>query len=221
MFDWRWHLKTISVRAAIWLLKSTGWYDGYWGHWRRMFNYAERHRLHIMPVHHYSPIPDTQNLPDELWKGPRSLSGVDLNVDRACIWLRKLFQEYRHECAMFTEKPGQDPHQYFLDNTAYGRGDADVLYAILRDTKPCKIIEIGSGYSTLLISQAIRTNRRESSDYSCEFVAIEPFPPSFLFSPPAGVARLEQKFVQDIPLQEFASLKANDVLFIDSSHVVK
>ena len=221
MIDWRWHLNSIFVRTAIWLLKSTRWYDGYWNHWRTMFAYTELRGLHIMPVHYYSPIPDTHKLADELWRRRRPLPSVELNVDVAAEWLERLMRKYREECSALPRVSSHEPHQYFIENAAYGRGDADVLYSILRDTKPRKIIEIGSGYSTLLISQAIRSNRSESRDYECEFIAIEPFPPSYLIPPPAEVTRLESKQLQDVPLHEFTSLAANDVLFIDSSHTVK
>lgn len=221
MFDWRWHLNTVSVRSAIWLLKSTGWYNGYWNHWRTMFKYTQGRGLHIMPVHYYSPIPDTQNLPNEPWKDRRSLPSVALNVDAACEWLETLMRKYRQECGALPNQRSHDPHQYFLDNEAYGRGDADVLYAILREMRPRKIIEIGSGYSTLLICHAIRANLGEFNDFRCEFVAIEPFPPAYLVPPPDEVTRLEARPVQHVPLHEFTSLKAGDVLFIDSSHAAK
>jgi hypothetical protein len=165
MFDWRWHLNSIFVRIAIWLLKSTRWYEGYWNHWRTMFAYTELRGLHIMPVHYYSPIPDTRNLSDELWGGPRLLPSVELNLEAAIDWLAKLMQKYRSECSALPKQQSDDARQYFIDNAAYGRGDADVLYSILRDTKPRKIIEIGSGYSSLLISHAIRTNQSESREY--------------------------------------------------------
>jgi predicted O-methyltransferase YrrM len=110
---------------------------------------------------------------------------------------------------------------YTLDNAAFGRGDADVLYSIIRDKKPGKIIEIGSGNSTLLICQAIRANSQEAPSYRCEFVAIEPYPPAYLSPAPAELTRVEAKFVQKIDIEEFASLKADDILFIDSSHTVK
>jgi hypothetical protein len=221
MIDWRWHLNIIFVRMAIWLLNSTGWYKGYWNHWRTMFAYTERRGLHVMPVHYYSPIPNTQNLPRELWRDRRLLPSIELNVDVAAELLEGLMHKYSSECRELPLAQSRDPHEYFLENAAYGRGDADVLYSILRDIKPRKIIEIGSGYSTLLISQAIRANRQELRDYECEFIAIEPYPPLYLVPPPANVTRLEVNLVQNVPLREFTSLAANDVLFMDSSHTVK
>src|SRR3974390_1902930 len=185
-----------------------------------MFSYTEARGLHIMPVHYYSPIPDTQALPDDIWHGERQLPSVQLNLPFAIESLDKLMQKFGPECSAFAKQPGH-PHQYFTDNAAFGRGDGDVLYAFIRDIKPRKIIEIGSGYSTLLIGQAIRSNQHDDRDYHCDFVAIEPFPPSYLLPPPAEVTRFKKKPLQAVPFNEFDSLKSNDVLFIDSSHSVK
>lgn len=219
--DLRWHFKIGLTRLAIWALNSTGWYDGYFNHWRTMFDYAEQRGLHIMPVHYYSPIPDTQNLPGELWIERRLLQGVELNTERAREWLDDFMPKYRTECENLRRDRTHNKHEYFLENDAYGRGDADVLYSILRETKPRKIIEIGSGYSTLLISQAIRSNRLELANYQCEFLAIEPNPPPYLVPPPIEVTRIEHRPVQQMALEEFRLLRENDVLFIDSSHTVK
>ena len=219
--DLRWHLKTLIAKAAIWLLKSTGWYDGYWNHWRTIFPYAERNGLHILPVHYYSPIPDTRELSDELWQGMHLPAGFDLRIAPALTWLGSLSQKYGGEFNEFPTKAGTDIQGFHLDNQAFRSGDAEVLYSILRELKPRKIIEIGSGYSTLLMCQAIRANQKEAPEYRCEFIAVEPYPPAYLSPLPIEVARLESKPVQDINLSLFASLTDGDILFIDSSHVVR
>jgi hypothetical protein len=79
------------------------------------------------------------------------------------------------------------------------------------------MIEVGSGFSTLL---AADVNRR-FLDSSMEITCIEPFPRPFLRNGVPGVTRLLEAKVQDIPLHEFAALEAGDILFIDSSHVAK
>jgi hypothetical protein len=48
------------------MLRGTGWYTGYWNHWRgRLFDYAERQGLHVMPVHFYTPIPDVSKFVED------------------------------------------------------------------------------------------------------------------------------------------------------------
>ena len=68
--------------------------------------------------------------------------------------------------------------------------DAEILYGIVRKFKPRRIFEIGSGFSTLLVENAIRDNRGEDSSYACGHVAIDPFPADFLSKGGGGVAVL-------------------------------
>jgi hypothetical protein len=217
----RWHLSSASVKLAIWLLKSSGWYEGYWNYWTTMFDYAERRGIHILPCHYYSPIPNTQSLAEELWRCLRPPLGFDLKIEAALDHLHRLGAQYGKEFYSFPRERGLEVHSYYLDNDAFLSGDAEVLYVMLRDLKPRRIVEIGSGYSTLLICQAICANKKEFPDYKCEFVAIEPYPPAFLTPPPSELTRLESKPIQQIASDLFSSLQENDVLFIDSTHVAR
>jgi hypothetical protein len=216
----RWRLNYSLVKAAVWLLRLSGWYQGYWNHWRYAFAYAEQKGIHILPVHYYSPIPDTRQLPKQLWAHLRVPLGFDLRVDPALAWLKQLNQRYGQEYNTFPKETA-DLHQYHLNNSAFPSGDAETLFAILRDLKPRKIIEIGSGYSTLLTCQVIRANRNDASTYRCEFTVIEPFLPAFINPPPSEVTRVENRPVQHVPMDLFSALEAGDVLIIDSSHAAK
>ena len=109
--------------------------------------------------------------------------------------------------------------QFFLGNGYFDSVDAEILYGIVRRFKPRRVYEIGSGFSTLLVKQAIRNNQEEDCSYTCEHVAIDPFPPQFWCKNGNGLSVLPKK-VQEIPLSTFAKLERNDVLFIDSSHVL-
>jgi len=82
------------------------------------------------------------------------------------------------------------------------------------------MIEVGSGYSTLLSLEALENNAKEG--HPCRFTAIEPYPADFLRDPglPGDVELLEQP-LQKAPLELFTNLKSGDILFIDSSHVCK
>jgi hypothetical protein len=73
----------------------------------------------------------------------------------------------------------------------------------------------------LLICRALRENRQETPDYQCDFTAIEPYPPEFLKPAPAEVTRFEPRPLQQVGPEQFSSLGKGDVLFIDSSHVVR
>ena len=218
--NFRWHVSHLLCKLAIFLLRLSGWYKGYWNNWRIFFAYAERRGLHILPVHYYSPVPDTTKLPSDLWNNIRWPVGFELRIDSALACLSELEEKYSVEYNKFSRERTETP-TYYLNNPAFGSGDAEVLYALLREFKPRRVVEIGSGYSTLVICEALRANRREIPDYCCEFTAVEPYPSSILDPLPQEVTSLEAKPVQDVPMEIISALESGDVLFIDSSHVAK
>ena len=191
-----WQFNVAVVRLAIWLLKLSGWYVGYWNHWRTINRYVERNGLHILPVHYYSPIPDSRNLPAEIWSRHRFPSGFNLNIDSALHWLEEITTKYRKEYRNLPDYGAPNSKKYHYNNNAYTFGDAEVLYSIVRETKPRRMIEIGSGFSTLLTCEAIRCNAALSPSARCELVAIDPFPPSYLSPPPTELTRIETAPVQ-------------------------
>ncbi|MEI7628226.1 MAG: class I SAM-dependent methyltransferase [Bacteroidota bacterium] len=107
--------------------------------------------------------------------------------------------------------------KFFVHNPNFGAGDAELYYLLIRNKKPRRIIEIGSGYSTQLCLLALEQNKREGAD--CELTCIEPFEMPFL----DNLEEIEviRKEVQTLPIYLFESLEANDILFIDSSHIIR
>lgn len=88
--------------------------------------------------------------------------------------------------------------------------DAAVAYALVRERKPQRIVEVGSGHSTRILARA-----------ECgvgEIVAIDPMPRTDIVGLP-GV-RVVPSTLQAAPAEVFDGLKAGDVLFIDSSHIL-
>ncbi len=114
----------------------------------------------------------------------------------------------------------KDGFRYHFLNPSYSYGDAVVLFSMLLELRPKRVIEVGSGYSS---SAAMDTNDR-FLDGSVEFTFIEPFP-EYLLSllDPADRYRksIVRSALQEVPLETFSRLEANDILFIDSSHVSK
>lgn len=102
-------------------------------------------------------------------------------------------------------------------NTMFGEPDARVLFGVLGQLRPNRIVEVGSGYSTAVIldsADAIGTTR----DVTC----IEPYTArlrSILTQTDSPT--IVESPVQDVPLELFTDLKAGDLLFIDSTHVAK
>lgn len=174
------------------------------------------------PGHFYSPLPDFNQLQESHQARQRGstlheLPGVDLNTDTQLSLVRN-FAAYQAE-QPFTDHPAE-ARRYFYDNSYFSYGDGVVLYSFLRHFKPAKVIEVGSGFSSAAMLDV--------NDLFCgkkiNFTFIEPYPDRLrtLFRPGDQERnRVIEEPVQDVPLELFAELAENDILFIDSSHVVK
>ena len=62
---------------------------------------------------------------------------------------------------------------------------------------------------------------RRFLDQSIDLTCIEPYPKPYVRDPIPGRARLLEQRVEEVDLALFDTLEASDILFIDSSHVIK
>ncbi|MBT0159208.1 class I SAM-dependent methyltransferase [Candidatus Bathyarchaeota archaeon A05DMB-2] len=186
----------------------------------RFFYVLERMGYHVTPVDYYQAIPDTRTLTDELWKKPSELVGIDINEKGQLALLSLFSSKFKDEYERFHEKHVSNPSSRVINTALFGGVDADVLYCMIRHLKPRRIIEIGSGCSTYLSSLALLTNKEEDASYNCELVAIDPYPDEFISTGFPGFSELITKRVQDVPPSYFGRLEENDILFIDSTHVL-
>lgn len=88
----------------------------------------------------------------------------------------------------------------------------------IRKRKPQRIVEIGCGISTLPAIAAIAKNKSEQQDYQSEHVCIEPYEMPWLER--SGVKVLRQR-VENADRAVFQQLEANEILFIDSSRMIR
>ena len=185
----------------------------------RYFALWERRGFHVLRSHFYSPVPDTRELPEGLFEQRSASVGIDWN-ETAQLELIETFQSrYKDEYDRLSSRPADDSHSFTSANSSFGSPDAEVLYSMIRHYKPRRLVEIGSGHSTRLAAHAIGVNH-DSDGHECELIAIEPFPDATLQEGFPGL-RLIPEPVQSVPLAEFAELRDGDILFIDSSHVLK
>lgn len=99
-----------------------------------------------------------------------------------------------------------------LDQGWFPRLDALAAYALIRERRPRRIVEIGSGHSTRFMAAAIA-----DGGLSTSFTAIDPAPRASL----AGLNVTWRKTVlRNAPPETFSALGAGDVLFVDSSHLL-
>lgn len=173
---------------------------------RRSFHLFSRFGVHITPVHFDSPIPDIRECEFKV----SEMRGVDMNESAQLEMLSRIAsvrEELRSIPLTATE------YSLCRTNNMFGVLDSAMLYAMVRCAKPHRIIEIGSGYSTLISIKAASQNPEP-----CEITCIEPYPRPSMSGLPI---RLIKDRVQTVSLREFESLEPNDILFIDSSHVLK
>jgi hypothetical protein len=173
--------------------------------------------VQIVPKNFYSPIPEIKSLPQDLWDRRSELAGIDFDLDTQLAWIEQKIGPAMKEFSPATEQTA-NPHEYTLANDSYGRVGADILYGIVRGLKPRRILELGSGQSTLIMAEAVLANAEE--EVSTELRTFDPFP-SIAGSDNPGIASLRHIAAQDVPSQEFAALKKGDILFIDTTHTVK
>ncbi|MFC1848270.1 class I SAM-dependent methyltransferase [Chloroflexota bacterium] len=185
-----------------------------------LFLVLQRVGIHITRNRFYSPIPDTRALSPELWLRESKLVGVNLAEQGQLELLRCFSSVFKEEYEKLPRRKSSIPHQYYLYNESFGPVDGEILYCMIRHFKPKRMVEIGSGFSTFLTSQAIVKNEEESKE-KVELAAIEPYPNVVLRRGFPGLTRLITEKVENVELAEFNRLEENDILFIDSSHVLK
>lgn len=185
------------------------------GKFREIFPIWERHGFHVTPVHFYQPIPDTQTLPEALWNRSSELVGVDMNESMQLDLLRNCFPKFRKEYAQFPTNETGQPGRFYLNNKFFDGTDALVAYCMVRHFQTRLILEIGGGFSSLVLAEAAAKNSGSA------LICVEPFPQDFLKRGFPGLHSLIEKKVEDVDLEFFSQLNSGDILFIDSSHTIK
>ena len=171
------------------------------------------------PGHFYSPLPSRAEIEDAFARGGFGppFPGVDLNEAGQLARLERFAGWYAEQ--PFPENPTA-ARRFHLGNPSYGHFDAIMLYGMLREARPQRIIEVGSGFSSaamLDVNDAVLGG-------AVQFTFIDPdmsrLRPLLRPQDATRVTLIEQR-VQEVPLETFTTLGENDVLFIDSSHVSK
>jgi Methyltransferase domain len=171
----------------------------------------------VTPLHFYFPVPNIKSLKRKNWCEPRHFGAFDYRLEEQVDRLHREILPYAEEWT-FAEGPAGAPHDFHLNNGFFERVDAEVAYSFVRRRKPKRLIEVGSGNTTLVMAAAMRKNAAEGA--GGEFTAIEPSPANVLKEGFEGLSELISARVQEISVDLFRELRSGDILFIDSSHVV-
>ena len=174
------------------------------------------------PGHYYSPVISVSEIKKreaEIWEKGQidGIAGIDLCTEDQLRLIEELAGFYA-ELPFNAEKSKN--LRYYFENDYYTYTDGIVLYAMIRRFRPKNIIEIGSGFSSALMLDS----NELFFDKSIQLTFIEPYPDrlySLINEEDKKSTRIIEKFVQAVDLDEFEKLGKGDILFIDSTHVVK
>jgi uncharacterized UPF0146 family protein len=166
----------------------------------------------IFPIidHYYEPQFNFDSLKIDLKKN-RNLNGIKFNLKDQLKNIKKL--NFTEELINLNLKEKSPNYHFNIKNKFFENGDAEVYYQVIRHFRPSQIIEVGSGHSTLIALEAIKKNNTKNI-----ITCIEPFENRWLED--LGVKIIRKK-IEDINLKKFLNLDKNDILFIDSSHMIR
>jgi len=158
---------------------------------------------------------ELQENKEKIYSESFSLNGIDINLDRQRQWLKEM-EAFHDEFPYLTPTSTR----YKIPNQTFAPADAYSLYAFIRQLKPKRIIEVGSGMSSAVMMDV----NEIFFENGIQLTFVEPFPDllrQVLRSEDNAQNQILVKKVQDVALSTFESLEENDILFIDSSHVSK
>jgi hypothetical protein len=179
-----------------------------------------RGAIRFLPGHFYSPLLDIQslrpndsNLPfdgEELWEH------INLRLSEQRSYYEDLLDRF---APLPFPSQKTDGYRYFTENNYFTLADAFTLSGIIRKEKPCRIVEIGSGFSS-----AVMLDTLGQTHASAQLTFIEPQTDrlySLFLTDDRSISTVFAQRVQEVPFSVFDQLEAQDLVFCDSSHVAK
>ncbi len=182
----------------------------------RGFRALQRLGINLTPNHFYWPVPDVAELEKREWPIYAAPPGCNFRLREQIELAREFGSHYIPELN-WNSQPKRD--SYHLHNGYFESCDAEVAYCMVRHWKPRRIIEIGSGYSTRVLAQALKANLEQDGIVG-ELITVDPYPERLPANGLGDVVTVVPERIQRLDIQLFDSLRADDILFIDSSHVV-
>ena len=165
----------------------------------------------------HSPLPALDELPESVWTRRSPLEGIHFD---SAEQLRFVEEDLAPHIREFDPRfdTGTSLGRYDIHNRSFEEVDSELLYAFVRFLTPSRVVELGSGFSSLVLAHACRTIR--AAGHECTYEIFDPHLRPFVRELD-GSANCHQLRAQDVPLEVFDSLEAGDILFVDTTHVVK
>ncbi|HEX9803294.1 MAG TPA: class I SAM-dependent methyltransferase [Gammaproteobacteria bacterium] len=165
--------------------------------------------------HYYQPVFNVNTIPEDVWTKKDPMLGIDWDEEGQLALLSQF--NYQNELERVPVNEVKGSLEFYHDNNSFGSADAEMLYNMVRFHKPGRVIEIGSGYSTRMMKKALDENKKEG--FQSSHICIEPYEMPWLES--LGLDEVVREKVESVNPELFSSLQENDILFIDSSHVLR
>lgn len=182
----------------------------------RGFRALQKFGFNVTPNHFYWPVPDVAELEDREWPIYAAPPGCNFRMRQQVELVKHFSSRYVPELGWTRT---ETPDSYHYQNGFFESVDAEIAYCMVRHWKPRRVIEIGSGYSTRVMAQALRANLEEDG-IAGELVTVDPYPERLPKDGLGDVVTVVPERVQHLDLALFETLSPDDILFIDSSHVV-
>jgi hypothetical protein len=175
---------------------------------RELAHYMREHVQPIAPV----VADETLNKPATMLNPP----AIDLRAEAQLALLESLRTD-RHK-AMFRELREDAVINRFgmgspgVSNTYCNTPDAEIYAAMIMDRKPPTLIEVGSGFSTLIARKAVSFAQTQT-----RIVVYDPYPRTDVKS------AADELHLAPVEQSDLANRRwqAGDLLFIDSSHICR
>lgn len=180
------------------------------------YRLAHLDRERLVERWYHSPIPEWEGLPAETWSRRHPMPGVAWDPAPGLELLEGPLRPLLAEFAP-PEIPGTTAAERAALLVFYDGLDGATWHALLRHVRPRRVVELGSGVSTLIGAAALERNAADGAP--AELRVFDPYPRA---PTEAGIGhgRLERIPAERVPLEVFDELAAGDVLFVDTTHVV-
>ncbi|MFL5843969.1 MAG: class I SAM-dependent methyltransferase [Solirubrobacteraceae bacterium] len=143
-----------------------------------------------------SPAFTAADIPDAVWERRSELRGIAFDLDAQAALLAEL-------APLGAELANTG---YPFANRFYEHVDAEVAYAMVRRLRPARVVELGSGFSTRALRAALAANGSGTHEG---------------YDPYTTTDGVQAVSAQDVPEDVFSALVQDDILFVDTTHVVK
>lgn len=138
---------------------------------------------------------------------------MDFDLDRQRRFMHTMADPWKAEYDALPRTAEDRPtgDGFYLNNGMFGSVDAEMLYSVVRSAQPKKVVEIGGGWTSQLISDALQLNG------SGKLITIEP-------NPSEGLRKVKGIDLREVEAngaggKVFSELNDKDILSIDGSHV--